>query len=346
MERRWKFYKKSALLIALLFLLLLPACKNGFSGSSASSVSGTKKTAQETVLKAGICIYQFEDSFMTLYREELKQYLKETYQAKVTSADAMGDRFRQKEQIQEFIQKEYDILFVNLVEEEDAGFVADLCHSAGIPVVFINRRPENTEIKRWEQEGIKAAYVGTDARQSGTYQGEIILETDNKGDINGDGIVSYITIMGDPDNIASQYRTEFSVKALEDGGMKTKRLFCQSGYWNQEEGRELAASAINQYGTQIEVIFCNNDSMANGAKEAVKEAGIVVGKDIYLVGVDALEETVHDVKEGEITGTVLNDHVGQSHLAADLSVKMLDGEKVSSEYTVDYIKISSQGLNQ
>ncbi len=33
-------------------------------------------------------------------------------------------------------------------------------------------------------------------------------------------------------------------------------------------------------------------------------------KDIYLVGVDALEETVQYIKEGKVTGTVLNDHTG------------------------------------
>ena len=33
----------------------------------------------------------------------------------------------------------------------------------------------------------KCCYVGADARQSGTYQGELILETPTQGDINGDG---------------------------------------------------------------------------------------------------------------------------------------------------------------
>ena len=38
------------------------------------------------------------------------------------------------------------------------------------------------------------------ARQSGTYQGELILETETKGDINGDGKVtpvSYTHLAGD-----------------------------------------------------------------------------------------------------------------------------------------------------
>ena len=64
-----------------------------------------------------------------------------------------------------------------------------MCKEAGIPVVYINREPDTAEEDRWASEGINATYVGCDARQSGTYQGEEILETANKGDINGDGKV-------------------------------------------------------------------------------------------------------------------------------------------------------------
>ncbi len=52
---------------------------------------------------------------------------------------------------------------------------------------------------------------------------------------------------------------------------------------------------------ELIVIFCNNDAMANGALEAIEEAGMVPGKDISLVGVDALQETVEYIKEGKIT---------------------------------------------
>ena len=95
--------------------------------------------------------------------------------------------------------------------------------------------------------------------------------------------------------------------------------------------------ALSRYGKRVEVVFCNNDAMANGAKAAIEAAGRTVGKDIYLLGVDALEETINYVKEGTVTGTVLNDHVGQSHTAADVAVKLAAGEKVDTKYTVDYI---------
>ena len=51
-------------------------------------------------------------------------------------------------------------------------------------------------------------------------------------------------IMGEKDNEDSNYRTEYSIKALENGGMKTEKLFSGHADWNKEEGRKLAEKAL------------------------------------------------------------------------------------------------------
>lgn len=211
----------------------------------------------------------------------------------------------------------------------------DLAQAADIPVVFINREPTAEDLAIWD----KVCYVGADARQSGTFQGEIIAETPNKGDINGNGKVDYVMIIGDPENVDAQYRTEFSVKALVDAGLEVNELFAQRGDWDQAKGQELAATALAQFGDEIDVIFCNNDAMALGAVQAIRDAGRVVGENIYLVGVDALDEAVELVNAGEMTGTVLNDHIGQSHKAADVALEVAGGAIPEKNYTVDYVKV-------
>ena len=116
--------------------------------------------------------------------------------------------------------------------------IRDRVKTAGIPTVLINREPTEGEMAVYD----KIAYVGCDAAQSGTYQGELILETENKGDINGDGVVSYIMIQGDPENVDAQLRTEYSVKALEDAGVKVEQLDMQRGDWDQNKGQEICAT--------------------------------------------------------------------------------------------------------
>jgi len=301
----------------------------------------TPATSEKKTVKVGIAIYKFDDNFMTLYREELERYFKEdlsndevTYE--VTVVDGKNDQAEQTNQIQTFIADKYDVIIANLVQSSAASTVINMCKDANIPVIFINREPTAEDLDLWE----RVAYVGADARQSGTMQGEIIYDLPNHGDINGDGKVSYVMVIGDPENVDAQYRTEFSIKALTDKGVQVEELVAQRGDWDQAKGQEIVAAALTQYGEQIEVVFCNNDAMALGARQAIQAAGRTVGKDIYLVGVDALEEVVAYVESGEITGTVLNDHVGQAHTAAEVAIKAINNEPLEKNYTVDYVKVT------
>ena len=47
------------------------------------------------------------------------------------------------------------------------------------------------------------------------------------------------------------------------------------------------------------------------------------------------------VKAGTMTGTVLNDHIGQSHAAVDAAVAALNGEALQNYYWVDYLKVDA-----
>ena len=302
--------------------------------------------------KVGVAIYQYTDNFMTLYRNEIANYFKsletDTVKYDVKFVDGKNDMAEQTNQIDGFISEGMDVIILNLVQTSSADALIDKVVAAGIPLVLINREPlaydkdGNTLDEAYE--GIlnnpTVCYVGADARQSGTFQGEMVAELENHGDINGDGKISYIMIEGDPENIDAQYRTQFSIKALTDKGYEVECLDDQVGNWDQTKGQELCANALTKYGDKIEVVFCNNDAMALGAATAITTADRKVGTDIYLLGVDALEEAVELVKSGEMTGTVLNDHIGQSHKAVDVAVMLLNGEKIDNYYWVDYVKVN------
>ena len=309
-------------------------------------------SADAKTYKVGVSIYQYTDNFMTLYRNEIEAYFKtletEDVKYEITMADGKNDMAEQTNQVRNFITQGMDVIILNLVQTSSADAVIDQIVAAGIPLVLINREPlaYDADGKTLDEayEGIlnnpKVCYVGADARQSGTFQGEMVAELENHGDINGDGKISYIMIEGDPENIDAQYRTEFSVKALTDAGYTVECLDDQVGNWDQTKGQELCANALTKYGADVEVVFCNNDAMALGAATAIQTAGRKVGEDIYLLGVDALEEAVQLVKDGEMTGTVLNDHIGQSHAAVDVAVKLLNGEEIENYYWVDYVKVN------
>jgi methyl-galactoside transport system substrate-binding protein len=324
----------SMLLVAVM-AVTLAACGNG---GETPNDGGEAKT-----VKVGVSIYKFDDNFMTLYRQEIENYFKtkETDEVKyeVTIQDGKNDMAEQTNQIDNFITQGYDVLIINLVQSTSAATIIDKCEAAGKPCIFINREPSEEDMKKYEG---MITYVGADARQSGKYQGEIIADLPNKGDINGDGKLQYVMVVGDPENVDAKYRTEFSISQYKEvSGLEVDKIDEQRGDWDQAKGQEIVANALaSGRGKDIEVVFCNNDGMALGAVQAITAAGRTVGEDIYLVGVDALEEAVELVNNGGMTGTVLNDHVGQSHTAVDAAIKAVNGEKLDAYYWVDYVKVT------
>lgn len=360
--------KLLATVLAAGLTLGLVACSGGGTTSAPAASSAASEavseaaaaasTAAEAVSEAvdaeggyadktvGVCIYQFSDNFMTLYRNELQRYLVEDLgfaAENIKIVDGANDQATQTNQIQNFITEGVDVLIVNPVNSSSAASITDLVTEAGIPLVYINREPDEDEEARWESEGMNVTYVGCDARQSGTMQGEIIGDLGLDAiDFNGNGKIDYIMVEGDPENVDAQYRTEFSVKALQDAGFEVNCLVDQVGNWQQEQGQQIVANALAQHGNDVEVVFCNNDAMALGAVQAIEAAGRVVGEDIYLVGVDALTEACEYVLSGQMTGTVFNDHLSQAHSAADAAVNFIDGR--GNEYYIgcDYVKVTTE----
>ena len=260
------------------------------------------------------------------------------------------------------ITKGATCLIVNIVEtgsDDAAQGIVDKAKAADIPVIFFNREVSDAVVNSYE----KCAFIGTDAAEAGHMQGQMIadylLANYDDVDLNGDGTISYVMFKGQNANPEAEYRTQYAVEdcdaALEAAGKPAltfydannadKFLVDRNGTWSAQASNEYMTTILSEYteanNNMVELVICNNDGMALGAAAAITAAGRTVGEDIYLLGVDALEECQEMVKNGTMTGTVLNDHVGQSHKAVDVAVQALNGEAIDNYYWVDYVKVDA-----
>ena len=207
--------------------------------SSAAATASTAAAATDGDLadkKVGVCIYQFSDNFMTMFRNELESYLesKGFKKENINIVDGANDQATQTNQIQNFITSGVDVLIINPVNSSSAATITEMVVKANIPLVYINREPDQDEEKRWEENKWNVCYVGCDARQSGTFQGEMIADLGiDKLDMNKNGKIDYVMIEGDPENVDAQYRTEYSIKALTDKGLEVNKLDDEVGNWDQ-----------------------------------------------------------------------------------------------------------------
>ncbi|WP_029231592.1 substrate-binding domain-containing protein [Butyrivibrio sp. VCB2006] len=339
MKKRMTCY----LLIAVLTLSLLMGCSHTIEPDTAEeSVAFSSYSS----VKVGVCIYQLTDSFMSLFSEELVDYLvsKGFSKDNIILYGSANNESVQLSQVESLIADGVSALIINPVNSSVAHLITDLAASKNIPLVYINREPSGDEENRWESYDLNVCYVGCDARQSGIYQGELLLALGKKTlDRNGDGRIQYFMIEGAPENIDAGYRTLYSVSTLKNADLKMECLLDEVGNWDKATSEHIVAKAIKQELTP-EVIICNNDSMALGAIIAAENAGLKPGEDVYIVGVDALPEAVDMVKEGKLAGTVYNDYVLQSHRAANAAINYLKGAGNEHYIGCDYVKISKENV--
>ena len=280
-------------------------------------------------LRIGVALYTQDDTFISAMAQDLEQLAQEEESRigqKITLlvSDSRHNQTTQMGQVDRFLARGCDVLCVNLVDRTAAAVIADKAESEGVPLVFFNRQPVAEDIQRWED----IYYVGADAKESGTLQGRLVLDAwqEDPGslDRNGDGVLQYVMLEGEPGHQDSLLRTEYSIKALTDGGVEVEKLASESANWNRAQAAARTAQWLEEFGDQIEVIFSNNDDMALGAIDALTAAE--QGAWPLIVGVDATAPAREAVAAGQLYGTVHNDSRGQARAILDLALAFWNGE--------------------
>ena len=280
-------------------------------------------------IEIGCAIYKFDDTFMTGVRNAIAEAAKG--KAKVDIVDSQNSQATQNDRVDMFITKQLNAMAINPVDRTAAGVIIDKAKKANIPVVFFNREPLPEDMQKWD----KVYYVGARAEESGTMSGQIIVDywkSHPEADKNGDGVLQYIMIKGEPGHQDAELRTEFSIKAVTDAGIPVEKLAEDTGFWNRVQGQEKMAAFLAAHGDKIEAVFANNDDMALGAIEALKAVGYFKdGKFMPVVGVDATAPAIQALKDKTLLGTVLNDAINQGVATFNLSYLLAQGETPTSE---------------
>ena len=256
-------YKKVHIVLCFVGLLLLAGCNRN-----------TKKY----VIGVSQCS---EDIWRDKLNDEL---LMETYQHKdveLLFASAKDNDKLQTEQIEKFIQRGVDLLIVSPNQVHSITPVIDKAYDKGIPVILFDRKTDSQKY---------TAFIGADNVKVGKTIGEFIAKT-----LHGEGKV--IEIKGLDNSSPAIDRHKGFVQALSKyPDIHLKRTL--SGEWTKESGYKSMKSAIAD-AKDCNIIWGQNDRMAEGAQRAMAEAGI---RNVLYVGTDALPnkgggiEAVHNGK--------------------------------------------------
>jgi methyl-galactoside transport system substrate-binding protein len=298
------------------------------SGGAATTTAPAPAKGKPTI---GVAIYKFDDTFMTGVRNAVTEAAKD--KATVDIVDSQNSQPTQNDKVDLFITKKVNALAINPVDRTAAGVIVDKAKAANIPVVFLNKEPLADDMKKWD----KVYYVGAKAEESGTMEGQLIVDyfkAHPEADKNKDGTVQYVMLKGEPGHQDAELRTKFSIKAIEDSGLKVQKVAEDTAMWDRVKGQEKMAAFLAANGNKIEAVLANNDDMALGAIEALKAAGYNKGdatKYIPVVGVDATAPAVKALEDGTLLGTVLNDAKNQGKATVNLATVLAQGQTPNKE---------------
>ena len=256
--------------------------------------------------------------------------------------DASQSQLTQNEQVKSLIEKGCDVICVNLVDRTEPTTITDLAENKQVPIIFFNRELVAEDLERWS----KLYYVGADALQSGVFEGKLAanaFKTNAKMDKNGDDICQYVVLEGEAGHQDSIVRTEYSLNTLIENGVEAVKLGYAMANWNRAQAQTKTAALLTQLSGKIELIIANNDDMALGAIDALRDSQIPREDWPGVVGIDGTDAGLLAVENGEMLGTVYNDKEGQAREMLNLafaiatngdkdSIPLIDGKYVRTPY--------------
>lgn len=228
-------------------------------------------------------------------------------------------------QVENFVSQGVDAILIVPVDTDAAGPMTKAATDAGIPLVYVNRRPSDLP------EGVP--YVGSDSYVSGTLEMEQLAKlAGNKGNV--------VILQGDPANEAAVLRTK-GCQDVVDKNPDMKVTKVQAGNWYRDEGLSIMENWL-QSGDQIDIVCANNDEMALGAIQALKNAGKL--DQVLVGGVDATADALAAMEAGELEVTVFQDAGGQGGGGVEAALKLINGEQVDAYVDVPYQLVTPDNI--
>jgi ABC-type sugar transport system substrate-binding protein len=262
----------------VLILLLAVACFAIAGGSGEAAKKGA-------LIKVGIVNLPPEESgYRQANVEDMnKVFSKENgYDAKQTNT---GDNSEQIAAAQGYIRDGVDYLLISAANASGWDNVLKSAKSAGVKVFLFDR------LIQTDASNFQAALVSDMAAEGTNAMNWVLSQNLPK--------VNVILIRGQLGSAAELGRSAAVLKARDAGKITIVADGTGGDSWSLEEARKVVEAAIAA-GKDFNVIFAENDGMAQGAVQALDAAGITHGKNgkVKIVGFDFNRFALRNVQAG------------------------------------------------
>jgi len=309
--------KKSILAGAALlgaFALAATGCASGSGGGA----SGDAGDGGSDLITVGFAQTGSESGWRSANTESMKDAFSEANGFKLIFNAADNKQEAQIQAVRGFINQGGDAIVIAPITVDGWDDVLKEAKDAGIPVVLEDR---TVNVK---DDSLYASWVGLDFEKEGETAGAWAAETFTSP-------TNMVVLEGTTGSAPAIDRATGFNKSIE--GSQIKTLDSQTGDFTRDGGKKVMEGFLQKYGADINLLFAQNDDMGLGALDAITAAGLVPGKDIQIVSIDAVHDGMQALSDGKFNFIVeCNPLLGEK--VADVVKKVVAGETVDKQTIV------------
>lgn len=318
--------KKPLIFAAMIILLTLIA---------AAGSHKYKAHYNDNRLKVGIAIYDSDDPYIqNLTNKVIASLEDKTFSGReiiYDIFDASGSTVKQNKQLYNIMQQEYDVILWNPVMPTNVMGVLEDAQIRNIPVIIFNREPARSDLDALE----RVWYVGTDAKEAGKMQGEMLIGawSDHSIDKNQNGIVDYILVEGEQAHTDVINRTDAFLQTAS-AELSLNQLRVISANWMRDSAFHEMQNIPENLSSEAEAIICSNDSMALGVYDFYDKNHM---EPPVIIGINGIKDMLDAIDSGNIYGTVDLNITAQSEKILDIIEMIAENLEEKEEEKIFYL---------
>jgi galactofuranose transport system substrate-binding protein len=328
----------SLLAVAVVSLMLIVACSPpGAKTEGQGSGSGGKKAQQDIAQSSGdVCkvnppdlnlkdaVVGFSQSekevnpFRIAETQSIRSEAKKRGVKKLLYTNANSQAPKQISDIRDMIAQDVDAIIIAPLLEEGLDPALNAAKQAKVPVFLIDRETAGTPCEDY------ITFMGSNFLEQGKRAADIMADQTNEK-------AKVAVLEGTPGASVTIDRTngfEQQLKKYPD----MEIVASQTGEFLRTKGQTVMEQLI-QSNPEIDAVYAENDEMALGAIQALKDAGKDPGTDVKVVSIDGTRQAVQAIITGDINAVIeTNPRFGP--LAFDTIDKYLAGKPIPQKIIV------------
>lgn len=275
--------------------------------------------------KIGFSVIDMENPYFITLEGATREYL-ESQGCTMVTKDPGTDQYLQAKQIQEMIDEGIDAIILTPVNWEEITTSLKVLKDNDIKIINVD-----AQVKHMDYVD---AYIGSDNYNAGYLIGADLIEKCPDG--------GKIVIFECP----TQNSMNDRITGFEEAIAKASKGFeivAREDTQGEFEKALDAAMKILEENPDVTAIMCGNDQLAVGATAAANVLGM---KEVLIYGVDGSPDIKKELAKAEtlIAGTAAQSPINMGTGAAEIALKILNGEKYESESYEEVFMINAENV--